>query len=237
MNSNRNDYEIYRTKSSSTSVSSFMSTVYMWMMAGLALSGFTAYMVASSPQAIQTIFGNSFMYIVLFLLQLGAVFWLSARVQYMSLMFAGSLFLGYSILTGLTFSVFFVVFSMQSIASAFFVTAFGFFGLSLIGYVTKRDLGPVGSFCTIGLFGFIALALLSMFIPAMRTSAFSMMMNVVGILIFAGLTAYDTQKLKNYSYAATGEAASKNAIVGALTLYLDFINLFMFILNIFGDRR
>lgn len=239
MNSfNRNDnYEIYRSKGNAGAITNFMSTVYMWMVAGLALSGFTAFMVASSPQAVSTIFGNSITPIILIVLQLGAVVWLSARIQHMSVMFAGSLFLAYSILTGLTFSVIFLAFTMQSIASVFFITAGSFFGLSLFGYITKRDLGPVGQFCMIGLFGFILLAIFTWIFPSMRTNGMTMMMNVVGLIIFAGLTAYDTQRIKNIGYAANGEAVSKFAIVGALSLYLDFINLFMFLLNIFGDRR
>lgn len=230
-------YEIYRSKAASASTSSFMSTVYLWMFAGLVLSGLTAFLVASSPAAITAIRTNSLLFWGIVILQFGAVIWLTARIQAMSVMFAGSLFLGYSILTGLTLSVIFIAFTMASIASAFFVTSFGFLGLSLFGYVTKRDLGPIGSFCMMGLFGLIGVMLIGFIFPSIMTSAVQMTMNVVGVLIFAGLTAFDTQKLKNYSYAISGDAARLEAIRGALMLYLDFLNLFLFILNIFGNRR
>lgn len=230
-------YEIYRSKPAAGTVTGFMNTVYMWMMAALALSGITAFAVASSPQAITAILTNKALFWTVIILQFGAVLWLSLRIQQMSVMFAGSLFLAYSVLTGLTFSVVLIAFTMQSVASAFFLTSFGFFGLSLFGFLTKRDLGPLGSFCMYGLFGLIGLMLLGFIFPSMLGSGAQMAMNVGGLIIFAGLTAYDTQKLKNFGASMGGDMARKVAINGALMLYLDFINMFLFILNIMGDRR
>ncbi len=224
-------YGVYRSGTSSSAISSFMSGVYMWMVAGLALSGITAFTVATTPEAITAILTNKLLFWGIVALQFGAVIWLSARIQAMSVMFAGSLFLGYSILTGLTLSVIFVAFTMQSIASAFFITSAGFLGLSLIGFITKRDLGPVGTFCMMGLFGLIALMILGFFFPSLVGGSMRMVINVCGLIIFSGLTAYDTQRLKNYGASMSGDVARKGAIHGALMLYLDFINLFLFILQ------
>jgi uncharacterized protein len=231
----------FNTSSSSVVKSNvnFMSQVYLWMMSGLLLSGITALAVASSPQAINAILTNKILFWGVVILQFGAVVWLSVRINAMSVMFAGSLFLAYSILTGLTFSVIFATFTMQSIGTAFFLTSFSFFGLSVFGYTTKYDLGPVGSFCMMGLFGLIGVMILSWIFPSIRGNGVQMAMNVIGIIVFAGLTAFDTQKIKNMGDTTImgGELAKKTAIHAALMLYLDFINLFLFILNIFGNRK
>lgn len=234
---NQSDRNVLYQAKGTTTVG-FMNRVYMWMMTGLLLSGLTAFTVASSPKAINAILTNSILFWAIIIMQFGAVIWLSARIQAMSVMFAGSLFLGYSILTGLTLSVVLLAFTMSSIATAFFITSFGFFGLSMYGYVTKRDLSPVGSFCMIGLFGIIALMIIGWIFPSMMSGPMQMVINIIGIIVFAGLTAFDTQKIKNLSsMSMSGDVAQKTAIHGALMLYLDFINLFLFILNVFGDRR
>lgn len=231
-------YNTLRSKDSTKVAVSFMNQVYLWMMAGLLLSGVTAFTVASTPQAINTILTNKILFWGIIILQFGAVIWLSARIQAMSVMFAGSLFLAYSILTGLTLSTIFIAFTMSSIASAFFISGFSFLGLSIFGYVTRRDLSAIGTFCMMGLFGLIGIMLIGWIFPSIMSTGLQMTINVMGVLIFAGLTAFDTQKIKNLSTVTmAGEVARKTAIHGALTLYLDFINLFLFILNIMNDRK
>jgi FtsH-binding integral membrane protein len=148
------------------------------------------------------------------------------------------LFLLYSALTGVTFSTIFLVYSLPSIQSAFFTTAVGFAGLSAFGYITKRDLGPVGSFCMMGLFGLVGYSILAMFFPSMMGGNANFIYSLVGLLIFAGLTAYDTQKIKLMGqHAVNADERQKVTVLGALTLYMDFINLFLMILRFTGDRR
>lgn len=217
---------------------SFMSRVYMWMMLGLVLSGGVAYSVASDPARVIDLIRNPLLFYGLIILQFGAVIALSAFINRMSVMFAASLYLGYAILTGITFSTIFLVYSLPSISQAFFITAFSFAGLSVFGFVTQRDLSPIGSFCMMGLFGLIGLMLVTMIFPSTQTYGVMMTINVAAIFIFAGLTAYDTQKLKNFNSAiASPEQAKRETIRGALMLYLDFINLFLAILRLTGDRR
>lgn len=220
------------------SSSSFMSRVYFWMMLGLLISGGVAFQLASDPQRVMELISNKLFWYGLFFLQIAAVICLSAMIQRMSIMLAASLYLAYAILTGITFSSIFLVYSIGSISQAFFITAFGFLGLSMYGFATKRDLGPIGSFCTMGLFGLIGLMLVTIFFPSTQTYGVSMTINVLAIVIFSGLTAYDTQKIKSYNFAgASAEQAKKEAIRGALMLYLDFINLFLAVLRLTGDRR
>jgi FtsH-binding integral membrane protein len=156
----------------------------------------------------------------------------------MSALLTTVIYLGYAALSGITFSVIFIAFTKESIYQAFFITAFAFTGLSVFGFITKRDLGPLGSFCMTGLFGLIGFILITFLFPSILTNAVSMTIDVLAILIFSGLTAYDTQKIKNFNVAnGTEDVVKKAAISGALMLYLDFINLFLSILRLFGDRR
>lgn len=235
--SNRN-YTASRSGDAAKAVAAFMSRVYLWMMVGIAISGITAYVVASQPHLIMTITENKAIFYGLIILQLAAVIALSAWVQRMSVGLASTIYALYATLVGLTFSVLLLIYTTESIASAFFVTAFAFAGLSIFGYVTKRDLGPIGSFCMIGLFGIIGVMLLGLFIPSLMSNAMQMTISVLGVLIFAGLTAYDTQRIKALQFQFTTAAeARKGAIYGALILYLDFINLFLNILRLMGNRR
>ena len=217
----------------------FMSRVYAWMTGGLCLTGVVAWNVAGNPDLVQAIFGNRLLFWGLLIAQLGAVAALSWLINRISGAAATLIYLLYAGLTGLTFSSIFLVFTSSSIAGVFGVTAFGFAGLSGVGYVTKRDLGPVGSFCTMGLFGLVGFGLLSMFFPSLMTGGGSFVFSIVGIIVFAGLTAYDTQKIKRMNAPASEgtDAERKNAIFGALTLYLDFINLFLSLLRLTGRRR
>lgn len=149
---------------------------------------------------------------------------------------AGITFLMYSALTGLTLSMIFVLYSGESITMAFATTAIAFGGLSMYGFVTRRDLGPIGSFCIMGLFGLIGLMFLSFFVTSLRSDSFQMAISVAGVLIFAGLTAYDTQRIKNLATSPEFKM-NQQAVYGALILYLDFLNLFLNLLRLMGDRR
>jgi FtsH-binding integral membrane protein len=208
------------------------------MMSGLLISGIVAYTIANSPALLTYLYTHTVLWIGMIILQLAAVICLSALINKLSFFLTAFLYIAYAALTGVTFSVVLIAYTQQSIASAFFTTAFAFVGLSLFGFITKRDLGPVGSFCMTGLFGLIGFILVTLLFPSILTNAVSMTINVLGILIFSGLTAYDTQRIKNFNvYAGSSSMAMKMAITGALMLYLDFINLFLNILRLFGDRR
>jgi len=216
-----------------------MSRVYGWMTGGLCLTGAVAWNVAGNPALVQTIFGNRLLFWALIIAQLGAVAALSWLINRISGLTATLIYFLYAGLTGLTLSSIFLVYTGSSIAEVFGVTAFGFAGLSAFGYVTKRDLGPVGSFCMMGLFGLVGFAVLSLFFPSLMGAGGSFVFSIVGIIVFAGLTAYDTQKIKAMNIPGNQgiDAGRKTAIFGALMLYLDFINLFLSLLRLSGRRR
>ena len=215
-----------------------MSRVYGWMTAGLCLTGAVAWQVAGNPEFVRTIFGNPILFWGLFIAQLGAVMVLSGLINRISAVAATAIYVAYAALTGLTLSSIFLVYTGSSIAQVFGLTAFSFAGLSVFGLVTKRDLGPVGSFCMMGLFGLVGFYLLSMFFPSLMSGGAVFVTSIIGIIIFAGLTAYDTQTIKNMNAASMdGEQQRKGAILGALRLYLDFINLFLSLLRLTGRRR
>ncbi len=217
----------------------FMSRVYGWMTGGLCLTGVVAWNVAGNPQLVQAIFGNRLLFWGLIIAQLGVVFLLSGVINRISGLTATLIYFLYAGLTGLTLSSIFLVFTGSSISQVFVVTACGFAGLSGVGYLTKRDLGPVGSFCVMGLFGLVGFGLLSMFFPSLMGAGASFVYSIVGIIVFAGLTAYDTQNIKGMNAPASEgtDAARRTAIFGALRLYLDFINLFLSLLRIAGRRQ
>lgn len=229
---------MFSSRELAQSNATFMSRVYFWMMLGLAISGFVAYDAANSPAIVSMLYSNNYLLIGLIILQFAAVISLSALINKMSYSLSIFIYLTYAALSGITFSFIFLVYTRQSISEAFFITAFAFTGLSIFGFVTKRDLGPVGSFCMTGLFGLIGFIFVTLLFPSILTNAVSMTINVITILIFSGLTAYDTQKLKSYNVAyGSSEMSKKAAVNGALMLYLDFINLFLSILRLFGDRK
>lgn len=217
----------------------FMAGVYKWMTFGIALTGFVAYSVSESRDLMQILMTNKLLFYGLLIAQLGAVFFLAARVMKMSAVMATGVYLGYAALTGVTLSVIFLVYTQDSIFHAFFITSFSFAGLSAFGYFTKKDLGPIGTFCHMGLWGLIGFGILSWFFPSMMNSQTSKIYAIAGIIIFAGLTAYDTQKIKESNIIGNEGTAEdhKETIFGALTLYLDFINLFLKILRLTGRRR
>ncbi len=214
----------------------FMVRVYNWMTAGLALTGLIAYVVAGDEALMQMIFGNQLIFWGLIIAQLGLVVWLSGWIGKMTAMTATTAFMGYAALTGLTLSMIFVIYTASSITSAFLVTSLTFGAMSFYGYTTKRDLTAMGSFLIMGLFGIIIASLVNFWL---QSPAIYWITTYAGVLIFVGLTAYDTQKIKAMNIIGNEgtEEDTKEAIVGALTLYLDFINLFLMLLRIMGDRR
>jgi FtsH-binding integral membrane protein len=226
------------SRDSSQAVSAFMSSVYLWMMVGIFISGITAYTISSSPDLLASMMQNKVLFYGLLIMQFVAVIALSAFVQRMSVAVASAVYVLYATMTGATFAVILQIYTTESISSAFFVTSFAFAGLSLYGYTTKRDLGPIGSFCMMGLFGIIGVMILGMFFPSMMGNSMQLTIATIGVLVFAGLTAYDTQRIKAMQLQfTTADQARKGAIYGALVLYLDFINLFLEILRLMGNRR
>lgn len=228
----------YQAPTQSLAVGQYMSKVYMWMTIGILLTGTVAMTFASDLELVYAVASNKILYWGLFIAQIGLVMGLSAGINKMNALTATCLFLLYASLTGVTLSVISLIYTQESIASAFFTTAAGFAGLSAYGFFTKRDLGPVGNFCQMGLWGLVGFSILSIFFPSMMGTTASKVYGLIGIVVFAGLTAYDTQTIKSMALQSrNAEEHSKSAILGALKLYLDFINLFLFILRMSGDRR
>jgi len=219
-----------------SAVSVYMQQVYMWMTVGLGLTAFVAWGTASSPAALQFIFGNTVVLVGLVIAQLGLVIALSAAVHRFSAGMATAMFLLYSGITGVTLSSIFVVYTSGSIANAFLVTAGTFGAMSVYGTVTKRDLTGMGSFLFMGLIGLVIAMVVNIFL---QSAMMDFVISCIGVLIFTGLTAYDTQKLRQFGMNAPLDdttAIRRGAIMGALTLYLDFINLFLMMLRLFGNR-
>ena len=214
----------------------FMVRVYSWMTSGLGITGLVAYTVASTPSLTATIFSNPIIPIVLVIAQIGLVFWLASRVMQMSVSQAMGVFLLYAALTGVTFSTVFLTYTASSITSTFLVTAGTFGAMSFYGYTTKKDLTSWGSFLFMGLIGIIVASVVNIFF---QSSAMHWVITYAGVLIFVGLTAYDTQKIKELNILGNEgtDEDTKEAIRGALSLYLDFINLFLMLLRIMGNRR
>lgn len=212
-------------------VQSFMQRVYQWMAAGLALTGFIAFWASGNAGMMRALQGG--MFFVLVIAELGLVIWLSTQVMKISATAATIGFLVYSALNGLTLSFVFLMYTQASIASTFFVTAGTFAGVSLYGWTTKKDLTSMGSFLFMGLIGIIIASVVNFFL---NSPALYWIITYAGVAIFVGLTAYDTQRLKEV-HRRNPEAPDQLAILGALRLYLDFINLFIMLLRIMGNRR
>ena len=219
-------------------VNEFVRSVYNWMAIGLALTGVTAFYVSGSAVMRGLIFGNPVVFFVLILAELGLVFAISSRVDRMSAGKATSLFVIYAVLNGATLSFIFLAYTSTSIVSTFFICAGTFVGCSIYGWATKKDLTSLGGFLMMGLIGIIVASLVNMFI---QSSAIAVVISYIGVLVFVGLTAYDTQKIKHMAMTQPagldGGVVRKGAILGALSLYLDFINLFLMLLRIFGQGR
>ena len=214
---------------------SFINKVYGWMALALAITGFVALRTANSG-LIDIIAGNQILFFGIILGELGLVIWLSSAIDGMNAAKAISLFLLYSALNGLTFSILFLVYTAGSIASTFFITAGTFGVMSAYGYFTKTDLTTIGNLAFMGLIGIIIASVVNIF---WHNETLYWGITYIGVLVFVGLTAYDTQKIKKMSLEldVDSEEGSKGAIMGALALYLDFINLFIMLLRIFGDRK
>lgn len=216
--------------------SAFLRRVYNWMGLGLALTALVAYYTASNPALLGLVVGNQLIFFALIIAQLGLVVALSAAINRFTPTTATALFFLYAGLTGLTLSVIFVAYTRSSITNAFVVTAGTFALTSLYGYTTKRDLTSWGSFFFMGLVGIILASLVNLFL---QSETIYWVTTYIGVIVFVGLTAYDTQYLKNMAGAGFADEAmeSKAAVIGALKLYLDFINLFLLLLRIMGGRR
>ncbi|HWA33642.1 MAG TPA: Bax inhibitor-1/YccA family protein [Cyclobacteriaceae bacterium] len=214
----------------------FMTKVYSWMSFALIVTGFVAMYTAQSPALLELVFGSSWTIIGLIIVEIVMVGALAGWVSKMSAMTATLIFILYSALNGVTLSGIFLVYTSESIASTFFISAATFGAMSIYGYTTKSDLSKWGSLLFMGLIGLVIAGLVNLF---MRSSVLSLVTSCFGVLIFVGLTAYDTQKIKNMNIIGNEgtEEDKKEAIMGALTLYLDFINLFVYLLRLFGRRK
>lgn len=213
-----------------------MRKVYTWMTLALVLTGLTAYGVATSPGIMMALYSNSALMWGLVIAEFALVIGISAAINRLSLATATLMFVAYSVINGAMLSSIFMIYTAASIASVFFITAATFAVMALIGYTTKTDLTSVGKLLFMALIGLVIATIVNMFIGS---STLTMICSYVGVLIFVGLTAYDSQKIKVMLQQApdAGESSQKLALLGALTLYLDFINLFIYLLRIFGDRR
>ena len=218
-------------------VSAILKNVYLWMTMALLISGFTAMLVAGNAELVQAIFAGRGAVLILFLAQFGLIWLISSRIGNMSFVTATLLFLLYSVLTGVTLSSIFLLFTAESLASVFFITAGTFATVSVYGFVTKRDLSSWRGYLLMGLIGLIIASIVNWFLAS---ETMYWIVSYVGVAIFVGLTAYDTQKIKqlaNVCYIEDEETQNKVALLGAITLYLDFINLFLYLLRIFGKRK
>jgi FtsH-binding integral membrane protein len=219
-------------------VNEFIRSVYNWMAIGLGLTGVVAFYVSGSQYLTQLIFQNQLLFFALIIGELVLVFSIAARVHKMQASTATGLFVLYAVLNGATLSFVFLVYTKTSITSVFFICAATFMACSIYGMTTKRDLTSIGGFMMMGLIGIIVASVVNIFV---HSTQMSMIISYIGVLVFVGLTAYDTQKLKTMALSAPEGSEEgmvrKSAILGALALYLDFINLFLMLLRIFGSQR
>ena len=218
------------TNVSKTAQSTLMRSVYTWMTLALAITGLTAMYMAKSLTVINMMMQNSMLFWGVLIAEVVLVMYMSARINKISFTTATLLFIAYSILNGVTLSILFLVYTASSIATTFFVTAGTFGAMALFGYVTKKDLTRIGSLCIMGVIGLIIASVVNMFL---HNTMMDMIISYVGVLLFVGLTAYDAQKIKHLLSGddiEVNESTQKIALLGALTLYLDFINLFIYLL-------
>ena len=219
-------------------INEFVRSVYNWMAIGLALTGFVAFYVSNNESMMRLIFGNQIIFFGLIIGELALVFTISARVQKIKASTATALFVLYAALNGVTLSVIFLIYTRTSITSTFFICAATFVTCSIYGMTTKRDLTSLGGFMAMGLIGIIIASVVNIFIGSY---GLHMIISYIGVIVFVGLTAYDTQKLKTMALSQPAGldagVVRKGAILGALSLYLDFINLFLMLLRILGNRN
>lgn len=224
-----------RVQSSALSFPALMSKVYLWMTLALVVTGMTAYYVASSPAILYAIVSNQIAFWGLFIGELVLVFVLSSRIMSLSFVTASLMFVIYSIMNGVFFSFILLAYTEQSIATTFLITAGTFGAMSLFGFVTKRDLSAMGRILFMLLIGLIIATVVNIF---MKAEGLTLILNYAGVVIFVGLTAYDTQSIKQMLQEhGDKEGAEKIALLGSLSLYLDFINLFIYLLRFFGESR
>ena len=238
---NYNDYELRdltadQQLSMSAAFPVLMRKVYVWMTLALVITGFTSYGVATSPGILQAIYGNQLLFSGMIIAEFALVIGVSAAIHRLSLTTATLMFILYSVINGALLSYIFLVYTASSVATVFFITAGTFGAMALLGYTTKTDLSSIGKYLIMALIGLIIATVVNLFI---QSTGFTLILSYVGVLIFVGLTAYDSQKIKQMLLQApdAGEGAQKLALLGALTLYLDFINLFIYLLRIFGRRN
>ena len=220
----------------STAFPALMRKVFVWMTLALAITGLTAYGVATSPTILSLIFSSKATFFGLIIAEFALVFAISGAINRLSLSTATMLFILYSVINGATLSSIFFAFSVATISKVFFITAGTFGAMALVGYTTKTDLTSMGKLLFMALLGIIIASVVNMFVAS---SGLDLILSYVGVLVFVGLTAYDTQKIKQMCQAApdASESTQKLALIGALSLYLDFINLFLYLLRIFGNNR
>lgn len=228
----------YSTTQVQVRVNAFIRSVYNWMAAGLAITGVVSYYVANSPALFNLIFGNRLVFFGLIIAELVMVFTLSSRIAKMNPATATMVFIAYAVLNGATLASIFLLYTSASITSTFFICAATFGACSVYGMTTRRDLTSMGQFMAMGLIGIIIASVVNLFV---RSSGMAMIVSYIGVIIFVGLTAYDTQKLKQMALSQPdgleAGVVRKGAIMGALSLYLDFINLFLMLLRILGSSR
>jgi len=212
-----------------TAQNDVMKGVYAWMGGGLALTAFVSLLTVSSPSLLQAILGNRILFYILILGEVGLVFAISGAINKISASMASMLFLAYAALNGLTMSTIFIAYTSSSIASTFMITSGMFGSMSLYGYLTKSDLTSWGNFLFMGLVGVVIASVVNIFL---KSSMIYWIVSFCGIIVFTGLTAYDTQNIKNQ-----GNVGPKGGILGALRLYLDFINMLLIMLRLMGNRR
>ena len=237
MNNYFDTHTLTSNTASRAAQSSLMRSVYVWMTLALVITGLTAMYVAKSMTLIQLMMENSLFFWGLLLAEVGVVVYLTARIHRMAFSTATVLFILYSLLNGVTLSVLFLVYTLSSIATTFFVTAGTFGAMALVGYVTRRDLSRIGSLCIMGVIGLIIASVVNFFL---HNSVVDLVISCAGVLVFVGLTAYDAQKIKRLLMTEgmeVNETTQKIALLGAMTLYLDFINLFIYLLRLLGDRK
>ena len=226
-----NSYDSYKSTATSSVLSTVMRKVYVRMFLALVVTAFTALYVASSPALLTTILGSRAIFFGLMIAELAVVFVLSGMLHKLSTATATLLFYLYAILNGVVFSSIFVVYELGSIAYTFFITAGVFGAMSVYGLVTKNDMTRFGRYCVMALFGLIIATVVNIFVAS---STLDWIISFVGVALFIGLTAWDTQKIKNAAYEVEPSQMGKLATIGALSLYLDFINLFLYLLRFFG---
>ncbi|MBR7029303.1 MAG: Bax inhibitor-1/YccA family protein [Bacteroidaceae bacterium] len=233
ISTNARPYEIV----SESAYAKLMRNVYLWMALALVVTGMSAYYVAHSPAIQQVIFSNQIVFWGLIIGELALVFALNAMINRISFTTAGLMFIGYSLMNGVLLSSIFVVYTDESIASVFLITAGTFGAMAVVGSFIKKDLSAVGRIFIMALIGIIIATVVNMFL---RSDGLTMILNYLGVLVFVGLTAYDAQKIKMMLQGhgtSVNESTMKIALLGSLSLYLDFINLFLYLLRIFGARR